>query len=250
MSENEKKPEPPPFDFGAWVQDPKNETVAKAWAERNVAAPLKEKNAQLLDEKKAAMERLKAFEKGQGEEDPGKPKGKYTEDDIKKLLGEKEAGFDAEKKKFQEYTGKLKGELQRQLIDGQLVTHLTKAGVKPTHVGLLVNFLKSPHETGKERIKFSEEGDGFKIVIQDKNGTARFGKNEMLSMEELVAETREGFKDLFLAPASGGSGNVGGGVKMGNSRYRISHEDWARLGSKEQNKYKFDEVAPLADEQN
>ena len=249
---DEKKtdPAPPPFDFGAWVsQDPKNQAVATAWAERNVAAPLKEKNQQILEEKKNLAERLKSFEKtggeGEGESPTGKGKGKYTDEDIKKLLGEKETAFEGEKKKLIDYTGKLKGELQRQLIDGQLVTHLTQAGIKPSNIGILVNHLKSPHETGKERIRIAEEEGNFKIIVQDKNGSARFGKNETFTLAELVAETREGFKDLFLAPASGGSGNQGTGIKTGNSRYKITFDDWARLDSKKQKDYKFDDVAPM-----
>jgi hypothetical protein len=114
----------------------------------------------------------------------------------------------AELTKREESATKLRGQLERHLVDAAATAALAAAKGSPD--------LLLPHV--KTRVKVVEENGEYAVRIVDAAGNPRVnGKGEFLSMSDLVGEMRQSevFAPAFLAPGASGGGarqtSAGGG---------------------------------------
>lgn len=214
--------EVPPLDFNTLSENPAFQDFLKAHIEKEVA-PLKNKNADLLNEKKTLAERMKAFESGIQEKDDldALKAGKL---DIQSLIDkrinansatwqEKLAAEQAEKEELRKAVDGEKGKLKQFQIKqtiGQVA--LKNEFFHPSALDDLMSVAGSTWQLG-------ESGD---LVARDSSGNVVFGKTgRPLTPEEwisgLTATKPHYFKQM---PGSGSRGVTGAGKAISTAEWQ------------------------------
>lgn len=216
------------FDLAKALADPATKTVLTEWAEREVAAPLKSKNTELLDkltkykikdpkdpnkeiyidpqEAINAIEQVRTNRAPNIEEEVRKAtevvEGKYKNqvDTLENRLREKDQEVSSERT------------LRHNLLIAQdLRTSLLASNIKEGKIHLheryLREFVRVQTDNGKER-----------IVVVDESGNPRYGSQGLMTLTEFITEYREKNKDVqedWKSTAKSGSGTQAGGGGSG-----------------------------------
>lgn len=229
-SNNENQQPAQSFNFEEIMQSDQGKTFFNSWAEKTVALPLKRKNDELLREKQnlqAKFEELeKKFNASQGETQ--QEKGRYSKEELEALIKKSESDWQSQLNQKDEILNKRMGQLHNLMIDSQLQSLLTKAGVKGDSAELAMTFLKSTYPNGNPRIVLEETDSGFDVSVLDQEGRPMISGNGVMDLEGYVAKFRESHKDLFLAPPSSGSG-ASSSSHVGHNLAKMSMSEYIRL---------------------
>lgn len=183
-------------------------------AEDLYAAGLKKNQQRLLDEVKAARQKLAAYD-GVDAEEYKKLKGAADEAERKaqQAAGNWEARENAlkeahakERKALEEQHAKLRSTVERVLGENEVRRHLEPLAMPDGGVDVLL-----PH--AMKHVKVVEENGEFKAVVMGANGIPRFrdAQGTPFSLEDLAKEMAESkqYAPLFRGTNTGGSGGKG-----------------------------------------
>lgn len=231
------------FSFENFIQTDEGKTAVSQWAEKTVALPLKRKNDELLKEKQSFQSKYEELEKklNSMNSDDSKEKGRYSKEELEVLMNKSRDEWQSQMQEKDQILEKRMSQLHSLMIDSQLQSLLTKAGVKPDSAELAMTFLKSTHPNGNPRISLEETASGFEVSVLDAEGRPMISGNGVMNLDAYVAKFRDSHKDLFLAPASGGSGASSSG-QVGNNLAKMSMSEYIRLSPEQRARVKPEQL--------
>ena len=232
LTEDEKyEAEAKTFDLSKALKNPKIAEVIKGWAEREVVAPIKGKNNELLEK----LTRYK-YKDGDGKEhylDPDEAKVAIekvksgTPVEVQKEVDRAVEAANSRNKVIIDNLNSQRTNLEEQLnkersrrlatiIDNELSRALATSGIKPgkmhLHEMYLRNYLRVAEENGKEVLVVLDEADREK---------PRYGSKGLMTVQEFILEyrNRDGVAEDWMPTVRGGSGTQPG---MGGGRTGVS----------------------------
>jgi hypothetical protein len=199
-------------------------------------APLRSSLEHAREDVRKAKEALKAF----GDLTPDgvrdlqaqieKLKGGVQKDQLQAMLdaelSKHRQTWDGERKGLEGKSTRLDKMLRKTLVDAAAADALTKAGVKPNMVRLLVNELR-----GIADVEIPDADDGSpRVYLKNEAGgrrtTHRQGQTGDMSIEEWASDfARKDYPDAFDAGGASGGGKNGSGARQGGGAFTISLAD-------------------------
>lgn len=213
------------IDLDKALASPKAKQKLETWAERTIAAGLKQKNGEILgqltryklptddgteayidpEEAKAAI----TFQKTEG-----KNTGEKIQNAVQDATHRLEGQLSAAAQKAEQAEGKIgeeRGLRHSQKIGYELRDSLRESGIKsgklPLHERYLREFMS---------VDVDDKGNESILIVDDK-GQPRYGKDGLMTLKEFVEEyrDREDISDDWHAEKEGGSGHTPGGRPRG-----------------------------------
>lgn len=221
----------PDFDLAKVLANPKAKAAIDAYAEREIVAPIKAKNSELLD--KMSKYKIKVMKDGKEVEsylDPSEAvaaiervksgQAPEVKEEVERALAGLQKTHDAEKaeltKAVQEKDRLVITERDARynlMLANALRTALTESKIKVEKMHLHEMYLRG-------FLRIAAEGGTEQIQIIDEAGKVRYGSTGLMSLAEMVNEYRDrkGVAEDWQPTMRGGSGTgagAGGGNRAG-----------------------------------
>ena len=221
-----------PINLQEVLAEEESKKVLIEWAEREIVAPVKAKNSELLD--KLTKYKIKAEDGKEAYLDPDEAKSAISKlkenplpEDRKKFEEEMNRALEAQRERYETQLALAKNEKQKAddtinqersnrynlMKANNLRSSLVESGIKPTkmhlHEQYLKNYIAVEVENGVER-----------VVVKDDNNKTRYGSSGLMTVAEFVNEYRgkdgvaEDWQPTVRAGGGTGTGAGGSGVTI------------------------------------